>query len=847
MSEVTVQRGSKNKQKTVIHDMRFVSPDRSRKDMGMLKQAIQRAESVHVPNRSNLYDLYHDIITIDGHLSGITEKRTDAVKNKQLKFIGKDKQRVEALDDLIGSAKFKDLVALIMERKYWGVSGVEFIIGECFDYEVIPRKHIHLYNKTIVNSQYDYDGICYEDMPFVWVLGCKDDLGKLLQCSMYALYKRSGFGDFAQYVEIFGQPVRIIYYDAYDTKTKSELKQTLEASGSSLTMMIPKQAQFSMLDGKTSNGTGDLQMNLIKACNDEMSVAILGNSETTTSSKSSGYAQSKEHGKQQLEITKSDMEFVLGVLNEPQFINILKSYGFPVEGGKFEFEQDIDLDKLKIRLEIDAIVCTKVPVGDDYWYDTYGIPKPKNYDQLKIQMVQTTKDPDAAQETPMEDETDVNEPNEPKETKPNGGVQITRKQKSLASRIGSFFFGGHEIINLSDYYGRGCGCGYTHLPNLAAADFGGIYDDIARRLLSSKYEKGEIPKDLYFETATSLMDSVNKGLGGSSFDYDDSRNILKSYLTRNIYHFSAAKSTTEMVAFRDMMFNKDTNEMLSPSDFRAKVLETGKLFNETYLNTERNTAEQSAIMAHKWDTLDTEFLQFTTVGDNRVRPKHALLDGLTYPKSHPIWEKMYPPIDYNDRCSVVPGIGTKYDASRSHQDEKTIGEMVDNTIFDNNVGITRLIFDGKHPYYENLKTKETKALSFQNYGLVSLEKLQNGIGLKDPTLIDSEAFDRYWNEKKNHAQGIVLKDPIGQNVLFSDTFKSGLKHHEMIANIQEIIHEPDEVWSSMTGKKLVNHYVKTYKGKTLVVSAQENKAISMNDVTTKGIEVRKGLLLYLKP
>ena len=444
MSDVTIQKASKKPQKTIIHDMRFVSPDRNRKDVATLKGAIQRAESIYVPNRSMLYDLYHDIVTIDGHLSGILQKRTDAVKNKQLKFIDSKSQRVTELDDLIKTSEFNRFIELIVERKFWGLSGVQFLMGEKFEYVEIPRKHIHIYNQTIVNTQYDYEGFSYADEPMIWVIGDKDDLGRLLQCSMYALYKRSGFGDFAQYVEIFGQPVRIIYYDAYDTKTKEELKKTLDSSGSSLTMMIPKQAQFSMLDGKTSNGNGELQEKLINACNSEMSIAILGNSETTTSSKSSGYAQSQIHENQQLEITKSDLEFVIGILNDAKFITILQSYGYKVDGGKFEFEQEINLDHLKVRLEIDSVVCTKVPVDDDYWYTTYGIPKPKNYDELKAKMEQAAlaqtklKQPALENESPKETQTDPNEDNElPDNAAP---IVVTRRQKNLLNRLVTFFF-----------------------------------------------------------------------------------------------------------------------------------------------------------------------------------------------------------------------------------------------------------------------------------------------------------------------------------------------------------------------------------------------------------------------
>jgi phage gp29-like protein len=200
---------------------------------------------------------------------------------------------------------------------------------------------------------------------------------------MYAVYKRGNFADWAQYVEIFGQPIRIMKYDAYDTQTKTELNKVLNSSGSSLAMMIPKQADFEMMDGKASNGDGKLQNGFKDACNAEMAICILGNTETTTSSTSSGYAQSKEHGKQQDEITKADLTFVANMLNHERFTNVLKSYGFAVEGGKFEYELELDLMALKTRMEIDTFISAKVPIGDDYWYETYGIPKPENYEALK--------------------------------------------------------------------------------------------------------------------------------------------------------------------------------------------------------------------------------------------------------------------------------------------------------------------------------------------------------------------------------------------------------------------------------------------------------------------------------
>lgn len=370
----------------IIHDLTLVSPDRSSKDIGKLKESVVSAESVYFPNRVLLYDLYHDILSMDGFLRGIIQKRIDAVLNKKIKFIKKDGKQDDDITDLINGQTGRDMITLLMESKLWGISGMEFVIGEELSFKEVPRKHIKPEKGVITKSQYGVsDGFEYEDMPFVWVVGKKTDLGLLLACSMYGIYKRGTFGDFAQYVEIFGQPVRIMKYDAYDTKTKQELKGLLDNSGSSLAMMIPKQAEFEMLDGKTSNGDGKLQVSLKDACNEEMSIAILGNTETTVSSSSSGYAQSKEHGEQQDELTVSDLIFVENLLNSKKFKSILQSYGFDVNG-KFEFELDLNLTKLKLRMEIDQFVSTKVPIADDYWYETYGIPKPDNYDELKAKM-----------------------------------------------------------------------------------------------------------------------------------------------------------------------------------------------------------------------------------------------------------------------------------------------------------------------------------------------------------------------------------------------------------------------------------------------------------------------------
>ncbi len=376
MSNITVTKNKDKQVNLINNELHIRSVDRAKKDISTWRQALISAESVNTPNRSRLYDLYDDIL-LDGHLCGIIAKRIDAVLNKSIYF-EQDGKRISDVDALIGSNAFRELVRIILQTPLWGISGLEFLPGRELNYKKIPRKHIKPQQGIISYEQNGVEGIPYTNLPNVWVIGETDDLGLLLKCAPYALYKRGNLGDWSQYIELFGQPVRVMKYDSYDEQGKQQLKQALEESGSSLTLLLPKEAEFEMQNGRYSNGDGKLHQLFIDTLNAELSILVLGNTETTNSSNTSGYAQSKVHAEQQLQITKSDMAYVTNVLNSPRFISVLRGYGLPVGNGHFVFGREVDLDDLEKRLAIDEKLAAHIDISEQYWYETYGITKPNN-------------------------------------------------------------------------------------------------------------------------------------------------------------------------------------------------------------------------------------------------------------------------------------------------------------------------------------------------------------------------------------------------------------------------------------------------------------------------------------
>ena len=66
------------------------------------------------------------------------------------------------------------------------------------------------------------------------------------------------------------------------------------------------------IQANSGGGNGsDVYRMLRQACNEEMSVLILGNTMTTTEARTSGYAQSKVHERTEDEIRKDDRRRVV--------------------------------------------------------------------------------------------------------------------------------------------------------------------------------------------------------------------------------------------------------------------------------------------------------------------------------------------------------------------------------------------------------------------------------------------------------------------------------------------------------------------------------------------------------
>lgn len=401
------------------------------------KQAINAFENQENPSRVLLYDIYDDIL-LDGQVEAVWGKRLDAILNRRLTFI-RDGEEDEEISKLINSPDMRIILKELLNSIAYGFTLIQINNiyydenEECYhiDYDLIPRKHVHPEPKfeciSKEQSSVDKDFLFMQNPLsnyMIWA-GEPTDKGLFIKVAPYVIYKRGGFGDWAQFSEMFGMPFREAIYDSYDDTTRLRIEEFLKKWGSSSYFVHQKDVELKIHDTGGSTTSADIYDKFISVCDAGISKTILGNTLTTEQGDKGARSLGEVHADEQKSKEQSDEQFILSILNT-RFRAILKRFGIQAANGEISFNApDTDWSKVKTKWDVISSVAEKVPVDDDYIYEEIGIPKPDNYDRLKAEKEEQRK---AIMEKIAQKQDDSG--NNKKEDK---------EQKKLAARIADFF------------------------------------------------------------------------------------------------------------------------------------------------------------------------------------------------------------------------------------------------------------------------------------------------------------------------------------------------------------------------------------------------------------------------
>jgi hypothetical protein len=680
--------GEKAKKESIRNRMLQVQVRRLRQDVNKWREALDKAENVHYPDRTQLLNIYADIV-LDLHLSAVMQTRLNNTLGRPFKLQDKSGKENAEATELLKKPWFIKFCTFALEKIYYGHSLIEFplpVDGEFQDCDLVNRQYVSPELGLVRSMPGVIVGTLYrEDAAFTpWLIevGDEADLGLLNKCATMALYKKNVAGSWADFTEIFGMPFRSIKTEATGDDL-DELNDLLRDMGQNSYGVFPDDVEIEFIAAPTANER--LYDTFIERANSELSKAILG--QTMTTDAGSSRAQSEVHERVAGSYTKADSDFLAGLINT-KLLPFLVQHGYQVQGLRFGWDDTEQLSKAEHFKIVQGIMQTSGYKMERKWLeDTFNVkladePAPA---PAALPPGAPGAPPAPGAPGPADDEQE----------------ELPGKRKGPPAPVGP-----NPTAQLQALYSS-TSCCTSHVLSGAVASAAADDEELANlwaRLVRVVYAGANDGAGLLLDLP--LFEYINKQLQAAvEIGWNATDPALKKYLSKNVQRFSGFKSHKVCQELTRKLYDAE-GKLLDFVGFKKEAEQLGQLYNVAYLKTEYEQAVASAQMASKWAGFaPTDLLQYRTVGDSLVRPEHQEYDLVTLPASHPWWATHYPPNDWNCRCDAVDLVDDGHPVTGV---EVLIELPKPPDLFAHNVGKDGQIFGPEHPYFDVPKKTAAK-------------------------------------------------------------------------------------------------------------------------------------------
>lgn len=668
----------------VLTQIIIKQPQRSTSDVATWRNALRSADGGRV---KSLYDLYDDLL-IDTTLFRAWNKRIEAITNAELVFQMEDNEPNDEVDTLMKSLSWENVLTGIMNFKGYGRGGVECDFSDGFRADIIPPKHINLSTHSILINDSDEKGIDYLSDPNLIVVGDLRDFGLFLRTAPYAIWKRGGFGDYAQWLEIFGMPQRIGKYSSYDPQSRILLEQALQNAGSAPWCVIPKETDVETVNNTGSGSSGTSFNDFRQACNEELLICTIGNVLTTIAGNKGARSLGDVHKEVEEAINKSDMRFVEKVLNT-YFVPLLEARGYNVKGGKFVFPKAVE------PLTVDELlkVSEYLPIPAWFAYDKWGIPKPKDGEEILQKRTVSEEEVIVEEKTPTKKKKKDKESGGELSDDRNFFLKLFDKVFPYAPTLGSGAFQNWKRNWTKHTTGK------ITLADGFTIDIAGLLKEAIEEVYGNKGSKELVNKHLFDITNNALQHAID----GELLDNVEDKEFIRQF-RESTAAFAAFKNHQQTDLFVKALH--DENGDIRPFwKFRRECLNIGEKFNEGYLQTEYNTLVRALRMAANLKRYEKTAhlypnLEYIETNASHPRMEHLEYVGTILPIGHKAWSWLMPPSDWNCDCSVRPT-----DKQPTKAPVKPEGF---NPVFDNNPAETAEFVNIKETSYYKHTSKDAR-------------------------------------------------------------------------------------------------------------------------------------------
>jgi SPP1 gp7 family putative phage head morphogenesis protein len=810
--------------KAIIDKITTQFKDQSRKDIKKWRQAIKMADLPERPRLNFYHDLIDDLLT-DGNLQAQIQLRLHAVLNTEF-GVGENGDINEEGTALFRQHWFYEFMSAVIWSILRGTKVAEFqsFNGLKIAFDCIPQRNVVPALKMVFPDLTKEEGIRYDDPYYEnWIIqiGKDKDLGILNNIVPNLIWIRNVLQAWAEFCERFGLPMVAAYTNKSDTETIDRIDYMLGRMAQAARGVFP---EGSRVEFKEANRTDAYQV-FDKFIERNMRIvrqAIVGG--TMLTDDGSSRSQSEVHERNLDEkIAVADKRYIEFLVND-RLLPLLRNqgYSFLKEGDRFSFNHSHNLELNKFWTITKGLMQTH-DVDEEWLSKTFSIP-----------------------------------------------IVGKKKSMSLTAVLNNV-----KGIRLPNYPASAC-CD-KHAVFEAGGAFDGqmrtLHNQLLKQLWDNESTLPSTSKIMALE-ALEFIKGLFQGWGDRRVDigYDAPDHLALQLMEFNLFEFSASKTEARLASLSQLLIDKETLKIRSFSDFKKEAEKITTDFNRTYLETEynlsvavgQNSAQYIRFMEEK-DTV-TSFVRYETVGDDKVRSEHRLLDGRVFNLSDKEARDLWPPNGYGCRCEMVQHLGDSNTVVTSGQTGKSIlGDKFIGSQFDINRGDLGQVFTKKQ-YYSDIKglNKSLNTMDFDKvYDLESwtaFKQRLNALKMDESITANNvkELFKKSGKQGKSDVmtftdylkRQLVMKKQVFDKHTTGRYLNKSEQRHRIFPHLAGILKSPDEVWlhthGQSTGKFQVR-YVKFYKDRVIVIDtalgANNLEVLTWYTMKTKEADIRKGLLI----
>lgn len=365
---------SKDVQRNLTNYISPVQFARIRQDILLWRDAIKEAELAYYPQRIKMQRLFQDTI-INPQVISAMERRKDLTLLRDFKIATKDGTESEELKALFrnydytpaniektNTCWFDDFIDYTLDAMFFGYSLISLgdIVNDSFpNLSVIRRQNVSPDRLNVTSLVYALSGAAFTEDPYIdWhiYIPTKSTLGVspcgyglLYPMAMLEIYLRNNIAFNADYIELYGQPMRMGKTTKTEEDERAAFARDLQNMGSSAWILLDEGVDTVELVESNSKGTGyNSYDNFEERLEKKLSKMVLGHADAMDSVPGKlGAAAGDDNPvtKALMDKQTKDGTFVQNVING-QLIPRMRKLGFniPLEYS-FQFTNNDEMEQ----------------------------------------------------------------------------------------------------------------------------------------------------------------------------------------------------------------------------------------------------------------------------------------------------------------------------------------------------------------------------------------------------------------------------------------------------------------------------------------------------------------------